>query len=67
VCEFLPLVRRCSEFMAWSDRELETETSRAIFLHMGDKCQTLDGFWGMRGAMSRLAGIYRGVDVSGVV
>jgi hypothetical protein len=48
------LVRRCCEFIAWRDAELEGAASRAIFLHERDKYQTVDGFFRvMRGLKSR--------------
>jgi hypothetical protein len=40
---FAALADRCCEFIAWSDRELDRGLSRAIFLHVGDKCQTVGG------------------------
>ncbi len=42
----LSLVRRCCEFIAWRDAELDRGLSRAIFLHQRDKYQTVEGFCG---------------------
>jgi hypothetical protein len=64
----LRLVRRCCEFMAWSDAEFDRGVSRAIFLHERDKYQTVDGFLGvMRGLEAPLAGIHRAGDATGVL
>jgi hypothetical protein len=50
----LRLVRRCCEFMAWSDAEFDRGVSLAIFLHERDKYQTVDGFLRvMRGLEAR--------------
>jgi hypothetical protein len=64
----LLFARRCCEFMASGDAELDRAASRAIFLHERDKYQTVDGFLGlMRGLEALLAGINKVGDATGVL
>ena len=64
---FAALADRCCEFIAWSDRELDQGLSRAIFLHVGDKCQTVGGAAVDARVVIRVGGNLPGVDGSGVV